>query len=81
MGKRAVEVTDFDRRLAEEIRVELARINKSRRWLSRQSGLTVNYLDERVRGERPFTAGDVAAIAKVLHTPPDQLIRRADRTA
>ena len=81
MGQRALEAKDFDRRLAEEIRVELARINQSRRWLARQTGLSFNYLDVRVRGERPFTVGDIAEIAKALHTPPDHLVRRADRTA
>lgn len=68
-------------KLAEEIRVELARQQQPERWLARQTGISFNYMNTRLRGERPFTTSDLRNIAAALGVPPAELWRRAEKSA
>ena len=78
MGQRPAQIDDFTVRLAEEIRVELARRGESGRWLARQASLSYNYVTVRLRAERPFTNADLRKIAAALDVPAAELWRRAD---
>jgi len=68
-------------RVAESIRVELARRRMSQRALAEATGLSQSYIGRRMTGEMPFTTDDLALIATALGVPVLALLPAAAAAA
>jgi transcriptional regulator with XRE-family HTH domain len=68
-------------RLAEEIRAELARQQKSRTDLAAAMGVSLNTLTSRLNGRYPFLMDEVAAVAAFLGMTASELIARTEVAA
>jgi transcriptional regulator with XRE-family HTH domain len=64
--------------VAEEIRVQLARMRMSARQLTQLTGWSPMYLSRRLRGELPFSIDDLELIAYVLQIPVTRLLPRSE---
>lgn len=67
------EVLSLSARVAEEIRVLLARRQMSRSELSRRLGVSAMWVSDRLRGQTPIGLDDVERIAEVLEVSPAEL--------
>lgn len=68
-------------RLAEEIRAELSRQQKSRTDLAAAMGVSQNTLTSRLTGRYPFLVDEVAACAAFLGMSTSELIARTEDAA
>ena len=68
-------------RLAEEIRAELARQQKSRTDLANAMGVSQNTLTSRLTGRYPFLVDEVAVCAAFLGMTTSELIARTEGDA
>lgn len=73
--------TNPDRRLAAEIRGEMARRGVTQKALAAKVGLTHRQLHNRLRGAAPIAYSEVLAIAAALEVPASSLIARAEGSA
>lgn len=73
----AVSVTPMRVRVAEEIRVLLARRRMSASELARRSGMTQPYISRRLTGEIAFDVDDLERIAFALEVAPADLLSGA----
>lgn len=67
--------------LAEEIRAELARQQKSRTALAAAMGVSLNTLTSRLTGRYPFLVDEVAVCASFLGFTISQLVARLEPDA
>lgn len=62
-------VSGLREKVAEVIRVEMARRRMTQRSLAEATGLTQSYIGRRLTGEMPFDTDDLARIAIALDIP------------
>jgi len=70
--------TPLQQRVAEEIRVELARRRMSARQLALMTGWSPMYVSRRLRGQLPFTIADLDDVASALDIPVTRLLPRSE---
>ena len=64
----------FSRRVAAEVRAELARQRVSQEALCARIGMSQSTLSRRITGEHPFDTSELAEIAEVLGVPVSRFI-------
>jgi transcriptional regulator with XRE-family HTH domain len=65
------------KRIAAEIRAEIARQKKTQRDVAAMLGMTLPSIQFRLSGERSFRAEEIAALAEKLGVPVDQFLSAA----
>lgn len=60
--------------VAAEIRAELARQQRSVKWLSAQTGISPSSLSRKINGSRALSIDEAVSIARALEVTLDQLI-------
>lgn len=65
---------EFSRRVAAEVRAELARQRVSQETLCTRIGMSQSTLSRRITGDYPFDTNELAAIAAVLGVPVSKFI-------
>jgi transcriptional regulator with XRE-family HTH domain len=68
---------DRDVAVGARVKVELDKIHMSQGALARELGATRNFVNRRVRGETPFRAAELEAVAEILAVPVEQFLRGA----
>lgn len=72
---------DFTRRVAAEVRAEMARQLMSQDKLGQLSGIPQSTLSRRLSGDPrwPFDTNELAAVAEALGVPVEQFMRSPER--
>ena len=71
------QMEERDAAVGARVKAELDKIDMSQGALARELGTTRNFVNRRVRGETPFRAAELEAVAEVLHVPVEQFLRGA----
>lgn len=65
-------------RIAEELRMALARAQRSQRWLAEQTGISAATLSRKMRGDGSITLGEVLAICAALQVSATDIVARVE---
>jgi transcriptional regulator with XRE-family HTH domain len=76
--KREQPPTPFSVRAARVVKARIDRLGVSNAAVARKSGLSQNYLNERLREEKSFTLSDVERLATYFEITPAQLMLEAE---
>lgn len=68
-------------RVAENVRVEMARRRMTQRTLADETGLTQSYISRRMACDVPFTTDDLERIARALRVPLAAILPAAEPAA
>lgn len=71
--------TPYSRATSAAIRARIDRLGVSNAAVARKSGLSANYLNERLRDEKSFTLSDIDMLATYFEIAPARLMREADQ--
>lgn len=74
MGKKKIEVSDFDKEISRAIRSGMGVRRLSGRALSRQIGRSETYIRSRIKDDAEWTLSDIERICQAWCITPDQLL-------
>lgn len=66
--------TSLDKRIAEGVRVEMARQQRSQTALAAELGLVQSSVSRKMSGDRPFTAAELIVVASFLNVEIAELL-------
>lgn len=76
MGRKKIEVSDFDKEISRAIRSGMGVRRLSGRALSRQIGRSETYIRSRIKDEAEWTLSDIELICQAWCITPDQLLNQ-----
>ena len=76
MGRKKIEVSDFDKEISRAIRSGMGVRRLSGRALSRQIGRSETYIRSRIKDEAEWTLSDIELICQSWSITPDQLLNQ-----
>lgn len=79
MGNNRTRFAEMDQQVAAAVRAELARTNTTRKALSERTGLHINIINRKCRGDVPFTPEELSAVAAALDVTSSYLTAEAEK--